>query len=162
LVDGVTVDELALDRLIGPAFVVDLPSVAAVTARDLNCLALPPETERLLIRTRNSALWAACVAEFDPDFVALTAGAAQWIVDRGIRLIGVDYLSVQRFGDPPLTHEILLRAGVLIIEGLDLSAVQPGTHHLICLPLRILGAEGAPARAVLSPLNRGTGLLPRS
>jgi len=78
--------------------------------------------------------------------------AAQWLVDQGIRLIGVDYLSVHRYGDDPLTHQILLRAGIVIVEGLNLAGVAPGKYELICLPLRLNGADGAPARAVLRRL----------
>ena len=79
--------------------------------------------------------------------------AAEWVVARGIRLIGVDYLSVQIFGGDPQTHIALLQAGVVIVEGLNLSGVAPGAYELICLPLKLVGAEGAPARAVLRMLS---------
>jgi arylformamidase len=149
---GGTVERLDLDALVGPALVVDLPGVAAISADVLDGLALPPGATRLLFRTDNSALWDDMAAGFQEDFVALTANAAQWVVDHGVRLVGVDYLSVQRFHDGPETHQILLGAGVVIIEGLDLRAVTPGPYELICLPLKLAGAEGAPARAVLRPL----------
>ena len=87
---------------------------------------------------------------FNPDFVAINTDAANWVVKRGIRLIGIDYLSIQRYKDPePLTHRILLEAGVVIVEGLCLQNVRPGLYTLICLPIKLVGSEGAPARAVL-------------
>lgn len=146
---GKTVEDLSLDVLMGAAEVAELPEVEAVTAEVLEGLELPPDTTRLLLHTRNSKLWEDGVSEFRTDFVALTADAARWVVDRGIRLIGVDYLSVQRYGDSPLTHEILLEAGTVIVEGLNLTGVTPGRYHLTCLPLKLVGADGAPARAVL-------------
>lgn len=149
LVDGATVDRMSLEVLIGPATVAYLPNASAIAASDLAALRLPSDTIRLLLRTANSELWSVESTEFQRDYAALTADAAQWVVDRGIRLIGVDYLSVQRYGDSPLTHEILLRAGVVIVEGLDLSRVEPGPYELICLPLKLVGVEGAPARAIL-------------
>ena len=86
----------------------------------------------------------------------MTAGAAQWIVDRGLKLIGIDYLSIQGFNDKPLTHKILLKSNVTIIEGLNLADVSPGEYELLCLPIRLTGTEGAPARAVLRAVsNKG-------
>ncbi len=147
--DGNTVEHLALDTLIGEAVVAHLPDVESVTAADLERLALPAGRQRLLLRTHNSALWAAGMAPFREEYVALTADAAQWVVDHGIRLIGVDYLSVQRYHDGPRTHQILLEAEIIILEGLNLADVSPGTYELLCLPLKLVGSEGAPARAVL-------------
>lgn len=149
LENGSTAEQLPLGVLIGQAIVAYLPGLSAVTASDLADLVLPPSTKRLLLRTSNSELWAKGVTEFRKDYVALTADAARWVVDQGIRLIGVDYLSVQIYGDSPLTHQILLGAGVIILEGLDLADVQPGSYELTCLPLKLVGADGAPARAVL-------------
>lgn len=152
LPDGASVDALPLDVLIGPAFVAFLPEVASVSTADLAALRLPVGVSRLLLKTSNSALWSTGSGEFRKDFVALTPDAARWLVDRHIRLVGVDYLSVQRYGDGPQTHQVLLAAGVVIIEGLDLSRVQTGPYELVCLPLKLSGAEGAPARAVLRRL----------
>ena len=152
LADGAAVDALPLDVLVGPAFVASLPEAESVSAVDLAGLHLPQGTSRLLLKTRNSGLWSAHPGEFRTDYVALTADAAQWLVDRHVRLVGVDYLSVQRYGDSPRTHQLLLAAGVVIVEGLDLSRVAAGPYELICLPLRLTGAEGAPARAVLRRL----------
>jgi arylformamidase len=149
LADGADVTHLSLEALIGPTIVAALPEVEAITARDLEALNLPPDTRRLLLRTRNSEGWQRGDCTFHPDFVALTTDAAHWVVARGIRLIGIDYLSIQRFRDNPETHIALLQAGVVIVEGLNLAGIAPGDYELTCLPLKLAGAEGAPARAVL-------------
>jgi arylformamidase len=149
VVGGVTVDTLDLEVLIGPALVVHVPGAGALSSEVLDRLAIPPGTRRLLFRTRNSDLWAHGRTDFCEDFVAITEDGARWLVDCGVRLVGVDYLSVSSYRDPIPPHLVLLRAGVIALEGLNLSAVAPGTYHLVCLPLRIQGAEGAPARALL-------------
>jgi len=150
--DGFTVDAMSLDVLIGPALVAYLPEASVITANELADLNLASGIQRLLLKTRNSDLWAAGVTEFRKDYVALSADAARWVVERGIRLIGIDYLSVQCYDDNPLTHQILMKAGVIIVEGLNLAAVEPGSYELICLPIRLMGADGAPVRAVLRAL----------
>jgi len=147
--NGIAVDKLDLHQLIGPAIVACLPDVDAIDASDLESLDLPRDCRRLLLRTRNSDLWGRNVSEFRKDYVALKPKAARWIVDQGIYLIGIDYMSVQRYEDGPLTHQILLEGGVIIVEGLNLDGVTTGTYDLICLPLKLKDAEGAPARTVL-------------
>ena len=147
---GTTVDQLSLDDLIGPAQVRYLPEVRKITPEVLQALDLPCKTRRLLLRTDNSEQWADRTVEFNPDFVALTPEAAEWIVAFGIRLIGVDYLSVQCFHDSDdRTHQILLQKRIVIVEGLNLNDVQPGEYDLTCLPILIQGAEAAPARVLL-------------
>jgi arylformamidase len=147
---ALTADRIPLDVFVGPVEVHHLPDVAEVTPNDLVACHLPSGTERLLLRTRNSENWARGTTEFDQHYVALTPDAAQWVVRRGLRLIGIDYLSVQRFSDSePHTHQTLLSAGVVVVEGLDLSRVQPGSYQLICLPLKIQDSDGAPVRAAL-------------
>jgi arylformamidase len=121
-----------------------------ITPDSLEALDLSQKTTRLLIKTRNSALWSDPHHQFNPDFVAITPDTAKWVVNRGIRLIGIDYLSIQRYKDPePLTHRILLEAGIVIVEGLCLQHVHAGLYTLICLPIKLAGSEGAPARSVL-------------
>ena len=149
---GNDVTKLALDTLIGPAFVALLPEIPSITAQDLEGLSLPSSCTRLLLRTRNSGWWTTEHREFRKDYTALSIDAARWVVDHRIRLIGVDYLSVQRFHDGPETHRCLLEADVVLLEGLNLTGVAPGRYELICLPLKLAGAEGAPARAVLREL----------
>jgi len=148
--DGRTVENLPLDALAGPAFVLHLPdSVNIVTAAILETSDIPPGAERLLFRTRNSAIWQRGEQVFQKGFVAIAPDAAEWVVRRGVKLVGIDYLSVAAFGDPLPTHETLLKAGVVAVEGLDLSRVPQGRYQLYCLPLKLRGADGAPARAIL-------------
>jgi arylformamidase len=153
LKEGVTVDMIPTDILIGPAQVCHLPNAKSISSKELSDLALPHNVERLLLRTCNSILWSKGVSTFKKDYVALTADGARWVVDHNVRLIGIDYLSVQCYDDDPLTHKILMEAGVVILEGLNLADVSPGNYELICLPLYLVGAEGAPARAVLRVSN---------
>jgi arylformamidase len=148
LSDGEPLSAVPLADLVGPAQVVEIAG-AAVTPAALEDAGIGQETTRLLIKTTNSARWHAADPTFDPGYVALTAEAAQWLVARGVRLVGIDYISIQRFEDSPETHRILMRAGVVIVEGLDLTDATPGTYELICLPLRLSRAEAAPARVVL-------------
>jgi arylformamidase len=144
---GVAIDALDLQQLLGPARVCALSSTTHITAADLSPLQLDG-VKRVLFRTANSSLWER--SEFQPHYVALTASAAQRLVDIGVQLVGIDYLSVDAFErqDFPV-HRLLLSAGVLILEGLDLRAVPPGDYELLVLPLRLHNGDGAPARAVL-------------
>lgn len=155
--DGASVDELPLDALIGPCWVCDLTSIdRPVNASDLAAAGIPSGAKRLLLKTRNSRLWDVQPTPFVEDFVALTPDAARWIVDRRIRLVGIDYLSIEPFsGFDGETHRILLGAGVIALEGLDLRSVAPGGYTLLCLPLKIAGGDGAPCRALLAPLAFG-------
>ena len=103
-----------------------------------------------IFKTKNSAIWTEPNLRFNPEYVALNAEAARWIVHKGLLLVGIDYLSIQKFDDPqPFTHSILLDAGIVIVEGLNLQNVKPGPYQLICLPLKLSGSDGAPARVVL-------------
>jgi arylformamidase len=138
-IDGAEgVDAIRLDALVGPGEVVEVPDLS------VHSVARAPErAERVLFKTPNSELWAR--DDFAEDFARLDGEAAVLLVERGVRLVGVDYLSV---GDEA-AHHALLEAGVVPVEGLDLRGVEPGRYELICLPLRVVGADGAPARAVL-------------
>ena len=149
---GEPLEAIPLEVLVGPAHVVALPDASRIGPRELDATDLPADTERLLLRTRNSELRLADESDFRPDYVALTLEGARWVAERGIRLVGIDYLSIQRIEDDNETHRVLMRAGVAILEGLDLSAVAPGPYRLTCLPLRIAGSEAAPARAILEPM----------
>lgn len=146
---GSAVDDIVLKTLIGRAFVLHLPDVDLVTAEVLEKAELPPRTRRVLLKTRNSDLWAAGVMEFQEDFVAVSPDGAQFLADRGVQLVGVDYLSVAPYNEPVKTHQILLDSGIVIVEGLDLSEVSDGRYNLYCLPINLAGVEGAPARAIL-------------
>ena len=148
LADGEPLSAVGLERLVGPALVVGVAG-QAITPQLLEAAQVPPGTSRLLLKTTNSALWHAPDASFRTDYVALTPDAATWLVQHGVDVVGIDYLSIQRYGDDPETHRILMRAKVAIIEGLDLSGVDPGPYQLVCLPLRLASAEAAPARVIL-------------
>ncbi|PKN95393.1 MAG: cyclase [Chloroflexi bacterium HGW-Chloroflexi-6] len=148
--DGRTVETLSLEVLTGPCYVVQLPDdVDEISAEVLERTSLPSGTIRILFGTRNSKLWARDEKNFQEDFVAISPDGAQWLVAHGIKLVGVDYLSVAPFSDSVPTHEILLRAGVIALEGLNLSQIPRGFYDLYCLPLKLAGADGAPARAIL-------------
>jgi arylformamidase len=141
-------ETLPLDALIGPVVVADATAATDhLDASAIERLAIPPGTERLIIKTRNSALWDRAL--FSPDFVGITGDAASLLVVRGVRLVGIDYLSIGPKGNGVPTHVALLEAGVVILEGLDLRGVEPGLYDLACLPLKIVGSDGAPCRAVL-------------
>ncbi len=146
---GTTVERLDLEVLVGPAWVVYAPEAEVLTAEVLAGLAIPGGAERLLFRTRNSARWARGETAFFEDFVGITEDGARWLVDREVRLVGMDYLSVSPFADPIPCHQVLLGAGVVLVEGLNLHEIAPGAYRLVCLPLKIEGSEGAPARAIL-------------
>ncbi len=143
-----TIDSLPLDALVGPAYVAEFGGDTHITSADLDSMAIPADCRRLLFKTRNSRLWDD--PSFHPDFIALAPDAAKALVERDIRLVGIDYLSIERFhASPHEVHETLLASGVVILEGLDLRRIAPGPYLLVCAPLNVVGAEGAPARTFL-------------
>ena len=147
---GLTVDRLPLDVLIGPAIVVEpRPQKNLITATELGQLGLR-DAERVLIKTRNSDLWSGGPYDFETDYVSISKDAAAWLVSKGVKLVGVDYLSVEAYGTRDhAVHHTFLGNGVVLVEGLNLSQVPEGRYQLICLPLRIQNGDGAPARVVL-------------
>jgi arylformamidase len=149
---GRAVETLSLEVMVGPAVVVEIAGAAEITRAHLAAAKIPAGTERLLIKTGNSKLWDRLDHPFFEDFSALTPDAARWVVEQRICLIGIDYLSIQRYrGDPEYaTHHTLLGAGIVIVEGLDLRAVAPGRYGLTCLPMKLVGSDGAPARVILT------------
>ena len=148
--DGRTMEGLSLEVLTGPCYVLQLPDgVDAITSEVLERSEITPGMKRILFGTSNSHLWANGEKEFQTDFVAITEDGAQWLVEHKVQLVGVDYLSVAPYGDSVSTHKILLEAGIVVVEGLNLSKVMRGFYELYCLPLKIAGSDGAPARAIL-------------
>ncbi len=144
------VDELPLEVLIGPARVVQLPdSVDLITEDIIQAAGISGVVTRLLFKTRNSKHWTQKVQVFHKDFVGISADGAEALVEMGIRLVGVDYLSVAPYHTPIETHRILLGAGIIVLEGLNLSQVPAGDYELIALPAKLGGCDGAPVRAVL-------------
>ncbi len=143
-----TVEAMPLEALIGPAYVVEHRGDSHVTAADLDGKGLPPGARRLLLKTPNQRFWDD--DEFHTDFLGLAGDAGRWLAERGFLLVGIDYLSIEQFRSP--THEVhktLLERNVVIVEGLDLRQVQPGRYFMVCAPLKVVGAEGAPARVFL-------------
>lgn len=150
------VEALDLEVLIGEAQVIEVPDDRQTIDKAFVAASCPSETTRVLFKTRNSAFWAADKADFRTDFTHLDVEAAQWLVEQGVKLIGIDYLSIEKFhSQDHEVHRALLSHEVIILEGLNLAHVPAGKYELICLPLRLrthLG-DGAPARAVLRTLN---------
>jgi arylformamidase len=145
------VDQIDLDVFYGPAVVADLTDVVGPIGADrLADLDLDVGAERLLLKTTNSELWKNPKPVFPEKYVSLGVDGAEWAVDRGLRLVGIDFLTIEVAvnGDHPV-HRTLLGGGAIIVEGLNLSDVEPGDYDLSCLPLKILDGDGAPARAAL-------------
>ena len=152
--EGRTLDEIPLDRWVGPCVVIDLGDVARdITAEDLNAAAVPANTTRLVLKTSNSDLWKTHPSEFVQNYIALSPSGAEWLVERQIRLVAIDYLSIGSVGPTGAeTHLTLLNNDVLIVEGLDLTGVPAGLYELLCFPLNIEASDGAPARVALRAL----------
>ena len=150
LEDSTTVETLPLDVLFGSVQVIELEDrIDVITADVIQSAGLLPGVTRVLFKTRNSKIWARGETEFQTDFVGITADGAEYLVQKGIQLVGIDYLSIAPYKNSRPTHQILLKAKVIIIEGVDLSQVRAGVYQLACLPLKLGGADGAPARTVL-------------
>ena len=146
---GRSVEAIPLKTMIGRAYVIELKRAEVLDASTLEGAGIPPRTRRLLFKTRNSEYWTKGEPKFRRDFVAVDSSGAEWLVRKGVRLVGVDYLSVAPFGNGAPTHRILLEAGVVIVEGLNLAAVARGRYTIYCLPLKLIGSDGAPARVIL-------------
>jgi arylformamidase len=145
------VEEIDLEALMGPVTVLDATGLSGdIDRAAVQQIGLPADSRRLIFKTQNSGLWD--LDHFSSDFIGLTGDAAEALVEHGVRLVGLDYLSVAPQSDPAPTHVELLGAGVVILEGLDLRAVAPGEYELVCLPLLIPGCDGSPARALLRRL----------
>ena len=148
--DGKRIDELPLDLFIGPALVHAVEADRYIKAEDIASIKLDGVT-RVLFKTRNSELLKR--GSYDPDFVAFSVEAAEALVAKGVKLVGLDYLSVAHAGDEQgPVHRAFLDHGVALLEGIDLSRINPGHYELICFPIRVRGADGAPCRAVLRDL----------
>ncbi|HVG17996.1 MAG TPA: cyclase family protein [Blastocatellia bacterium] len=146
IINGVTVDKLPLELLMGRARVVEV-TAARIDEAVLEEFDFTADA-RVLFKTRNSYLLNG--KKFAEDYVYMTAGAARTLVSNGIKVVGIDYLSIEKFGDESYeTHRTLLGAGTVIIEGLDLREIEPGDYEMICLPLKVKDGDGAPARVVL-------------
>ena len=148
LEDAPSMETMPLDATLGPARVIEIQDEHLIAVKELQPHSIQPG-ERILFKTRNSTVqWK--TDQFLEEYVHIPATTAQYLVDRGVRTVGIDALSVGGYAtDGPECHRILLRGGIWIIEWLDLTNIEPGDYELACLPLKMVGAEGAPARAAL-------------
>lgn len=150
--DGLRLDQLPIERLIGKARLFHISSIEEIGLDAVKSLRLNG-VQRVLFKTANSDYWKSNMSVFVEEFIAITNGAAQYLVEAGIILVGVDYLSVEKFGNKGHeVHHTLLRNGVVVLEGLNLSDIPPGDYELIALPLKIKDGDGSPARVVLREL----------
>lgn len=153
---GAKVGSMPLDSLLGEAEVIEVaPHIDVIDERFVagNCAR---GSQRVLFKTRNSLFWGDTERGFHEDYVYIDPDAARWLVESGVKLVGIDYLSVEKFNSDSFpTHLAFLSTGVVIVEGLDLRAVPAGQYELLCLPLKIAGGsgDGAPARVILRTLS---------
>ena len=149
LEDGATIDTIPIETFIGPCFVVELDAKALIEKKDFRKYNLNGYS-RILIKTRNSELWSNNISSFDTNYVSLGINAAQYLVEMKTILVGIDYLSIESFqcGSCPV-HKLLLKNNITVLEGLNLSGVKTGVYELLCMPLKLQGCEGAPARVLL-------------
>jgi arylformamidase len=149
---GAKVDSLPLESLLGEAQVIEVPNDVRIIDRRFVVANCPRPSQRILFKTRNSTFWDNRQEGFREDYVYIDHDAARWLVETGIKLVGIDYLSVEQFKSNTFeTHHAFLSSGVVILEGLDLRGVPSGVYELLCLPLKIAGGngDGAPARVIL-------------
>lgn len=147
--DGAAIDQIPLELFIGPALVCAVDTKGDITRENVAALQLSGET-RVLFKTRNSRLLHR--GTYTPDFAAFTVEAAEALVARGVKLVGLDYLSVAHADEQIPVHRAFLDHGLALLEGIDLSEIESGRYELICFPVRLRGSDGAPCRAVLRQL----------
>ncbi len=149
--NGIKIDQIPLDYLIGKVTVFAIKNKEKIDLDDVKSLKLK-DKKRLIFKTINSTYWK--LSEFKRDFVYVTKEAAQYLVDSDVKLVGIDYLSIEKFGNKCAdTHHIFLRNRVVIIEGLDLTNIETGDYELIALPLKIKDGDGSPARVILKSIS---------
>ncbi len=145
--NGISIDQLPLSYFIGDVTVFNIKNKEKIDLEDIKSLKLN-NISRVIFKTINSTYWK--LPEFRIDFVYLTKEAARYLVDSNIKLVGIDYLSIEKYGNKGAdTHHTLLKNGIVVIEGLDLSEVEAGNYELIALPLKIKDCDGSPARVIL-------------
>jgi arylformamidase len=147
---GTTIEALPMDALVGPVVVFELAdSVDTITANELSELNWTDHPERILFKTRNSHYWAQKLDKFQTKFVGISKDGAEFLVAHGVKLVGIDYLSIAPYKQSRPTHEVLLAARMVCLEGVNLEEVPAGEYTLVCLPLKLGGSDGAPARVIL-------------
>jgi len=149
--DGKHINELELDTFFGPAQVIEVATQDGLVTREELIGTVSEGTTRILLKTPNSKLWDR--SDFEKGFASLSLEAAEWVVENGIKLVGIDYLSIEKFhsGDHAV-HRTLLTNSIVVIEGLNLAQVPPGEYNLIALPLKIKDGDGSPTRAILTSI----------
>ena len=151
--DGIAADEIPFEKLMGEVVVMEMSDAASVISAEI--LKTHPDNSRLqtaskvLFKTINSGTWQSSSAEFQKDYVGINKSGAKYLAGLNLDLIGIDYLSIAPYDDTVQPHTILLSKGIILLEGINLSRVPSGIYQLCCLPLKIIGCEGAPARAIL-------------
>ncbi len=153
---GAGVETLPLEALLGPAQVLEVPGSIQIGPTDLEAAGLCPGVERILLKTDNQDLVER--EDFEPSYAHLTADGARRLAGMGVKLVGIDYLSIAPYGTGEEVHRLLLTASVVVLEGLDLRGVPAGPYDLVALPLKIEGCDGAPARVLLLPMGTLTGI----
>lgn len=150
LENGNTIEKINLESLMGTCIVLEIDVDNNIKAEDIKKHNISGHS-RVIFKTKNSELWESNSDNFNKDFISLSQDAAEYLVEKSVELIGIDYLSIESFycDKKHAVHKILLKNNVIIVEGLNLSSVEPGIYELICLPLKLDGTDGAPARVVL-------------
>jgi arylformamidase len=149
--NGKTIEQLDLNKLIGEVFVLEIRNIRSISGSDLYASNIPKNCKKLILKTDNQIYWDENNQIFQEDFCSINESGAKWLKENEFHLIGIDYLSIQRFNDGPETHQILLNAEIIIVETLNLKHVVQGLYDIICLPLNLQGFEGSPVRALLKP-----------
>lgn len=148
--EGDTVNAIPLEKLVGEVQVIALTEkIDVISPEILDRSGFDSKNKRLLLKTKNSKFWKDDPYTFRKDFTAINQECAQYLVDSGIYLVGIDYFSISPLSDLKPAHEILLRSGIAILENIHLGDINPGIYQLICLPLKLIGTDGAPARVIL-------------
>jgi arylformamidase len=149
---GYTVDKIPLDTLVGPATVLAIPpEFNVINSKALSSSGFKSGMDRIILKTHNTRFWVDDPTVFHGDFIGINSEGADFLVHQGVKLVGIDYFSASPISDLVRPHEILLGAGVVILENAYLVDVNPGDYDLICLPLKLIGTDGAPVRAILTP-----------
>lgn len=149
IADGHTIDLLDIEVLLGEVYVAEIYGTDAISEKDLIDAGIPEGVKRLFVKTENSMIWKTSPNIFHHNFIAFDLDAAMWIVKKGIKLIGIDYLSIQKYKGDVKVHQIILGNNIIALEGVDLSKVKKGYYEMICLPLRLKGVEASPVRVLL-------------
>jgi len=150
---GYTVDKIPLETLVGPATVLEIsPEFSVINSVALKSSGFRSGMDRVILKTGNTRFWVDDPYSFHGEYIGIDSEGADYLVDQKVKLVGIDYFSASPISDLVRPHEILLGAGVVILENAYLVDIHPGDYNLICLPLKLMGTDGAPVRAILTRL----------